>query len=172
MILYLIRHAEAENVGLGGVTRDFDRPLTDRGRAQSRALAAAFASRHFFVDALAASPLVRAHQTAVEFLSILAPGLRPTTCDELALEQLKSHRLSAFLADLPPRGIRAPSHDQKAVAAVGHEPDLGRYAAWLLGAEPGSIHVARASAACIRFKGDPAKATGELLWLVPPEWVG
>ena len=172
MILYLIRHAEAEDVGLGGVMRDFDRPLTTRGRTQARALATAFATRQLAIDALAASPLVRAHQTGVEFLSVLAPGQRPTTCDHLALDQLKPNHLCDFLANLPPLGNRIPSREEKAVAAVGHEPDLGTFAAWLLGAAPGSIHVAKAAAACIYFPDAPEKAAGELMWLVTPEWVG
>ena len=64
MLLYLIRHAEAEDLGTGGITRDFDRPLTARGRSQSRALAAAFGRLGVVVDTVVASPLVRAYQTA------------------------------------------------------------------------------------------------------------
>jgi len=170
LLLYLIRHAEAEDIGSGGITRDFDRPLTDHGRNQARTLAQTFAKRHLMVDAVAASPLVRAYQTAVEFLSILAPGIRPVTCDELAIEKLKPHRLSEFLTHLPPRGDRTPSREEKAVAAIGHMPDLGAYLEWLIGAASGTIHMAKASVACVRFENGPAKASGELLWLVPPEW--
>jgi len=171
MLLYLIRHAEAEDLGAGGVTRDFDRPLTARGRAQSRALADAFAKRHITVDALAASPLVRAHQTAAEFLSVLAPNVRPVTCDELAIGKLKPGKLSEFLAELPAGGDRVPSREEKAVAAVGHMPDLGEYLDWMLDAAPGTMRFAKAGAACVRFKSEPAKAAGELVWLVTPEWL-
>jgi phosphohistidine phosphatase len=170
LLLYLIRHAEAEDIGPGGVTRDFDRPLTPHGRNQAQALAQAFAKRHLLVDTLAASPLVRAYQTAVEFLSILAPGMRPVTCDELAIDKLKSNSLSEFLAHLPPRGERTPSREEKTVAAVGHMPDLGSYLEWLIGAADGTIHIAKAGVACVRFEDVPAKASGELLWLVTPEW--
>jgi hypothetical protein len=45
---------------------------------------------------------------------------------------------------------------------IGHMPDLG-------GASPGTVHFAKAGAACIRFEADPARAEGELLWLVSPE---
>jgi phosphohistidine phosphatase len=171
MLLFLIRHAEAEDIGTGGITRDFDRPLTARGRADSRALGEAFARRGITIDAVAASPLVRAHQTAAEFLAVLAPLLRVETCDELAHERLKPGKLTDFIANLPAAGERVPSKEEKAVAAVGHMPDLGEYCEWLLGSGPGTIRLAKGAAACLRFEGDPAREAGELEWLVTPEWL-
>lgn len=168
MLLYVIRHAEAEDAAAG--TRDFDRPLTSRGRADSRALAQAFARHNLAVDAVAASPLVRAHQTAVEFLSVLAPSLRVVTCDELAHGRLKPGKLSEFLAGLPPAGDRLPARGEKAVAAVGHMPDLAEYCEWLVGAEPGTFRLAKAGAACLQFQDEPARGAGALEWLVTPEW--
>jgi phosphohistidine phosphatase len=170
LLLYLIRHAEAEDIGTGGITRDFDRPLTANGRNRARALAQVFAARHLIVDALAASPLVRAYQTAAEFLSILATGIRPVTCDDLAIDKLKPNSLSEFLARLPSGGNRTPSREEKAVAAVGHMPDLGAYLEWLIGASSGTINLAKTGVACVRFEDAPAKASGELMWLVTPEW--
>ncbi|MBY0459576.1 MAG: histidine phosphatase family protein [Gemmataceae bacterium] len=165
MTLYLIRHAEAVDLGAPGVSgtlRDFDRPLTPGGRAQALALALAFARRGVGVDAVAASPLVRAHQTAVDLLGVWHPGERVVTCDLLAPDRLKPAKLSEFLAELPGRRV----------AAVGHMPELGCYAEWLLGAAEGSIPLAKAAAACIEFKGGPAKGAGKLQWLVTPEWAG
>lgn len=170
LLLYLIRHAEAEETGSVRAARDFDRPLSPKGREQVRSLAQAFHRRGLAIDALAASPLVRAYQTAVEFLAVLAPGIRPVTCDDLAIDRLKPSHLSDFLAHLPPRGERTPLRDEKAVAVVGHMPDLGIYSEWLLGSAPSSIRFAKAGAACILFKERPAKASGELLWLITPEW--
>jgi phosphohistidine phosphatase len=160
MLLYLIRHAEAVELGSPGAAHDFDRALTPHGRAQARALAEAFARLKLPVDAVVASPLVRAHQTATELLGVWSPDARPVTCDALALDRLKPGKLSDFLAAVP--GDR--------LAAVGHMPELGAYADWLLGAPDGSIHFAKAGAACIEFKGDPEKAAGRLRWLVTPEW--
>lgn len=171
MRLYLIRHAEAEDLG-GGITRDFDRPLTARGREQSRALAAAFAAREIAVDVVAASPLVRAHQTATELLAVWAPGTRPVTCDELAIGKLKPAKLSGFLADLTVKGARVPSRAEKAVAAVGHMPDIAAYLEWLIGAAPETVRMEKAAAACVRFEDDPGEAAGSLEWLVTPEWFG
>jgi phosphohistidine phosphatase len=170
LLLYLIRHAEAEIIGLGGVARDFDRPLTGHGKDQARTLAQAFAKRSLVIDAVAASPLVRAYQTSVEFLSILAPGIRPVTSDLLAIDKLKPNHLSEFLAYLPPCGNRIPSREEKAVVAIGHMPNLGAYLEWLIGSTSGTIHIAKAGAACIQFENGPAKGTGKLQWLVTPEW--
>jgi phosphohistidine phosphatase len=160
MLLYLIRHAEAVELGSPGATRDFDRPLTPHGRDQARALADAFVRLHLLVDAVVASPLVRAHQTAVELLSVWQPDGRTVTCDQLAPERLKPGKLSDFLAAVPGDHI----------AVVGHMPELGGYAEWLVGATEGSVPLAKAAAACIAFKGDPAKATGKLHWVVTPDW--
>jgi phosphohistidine phosphatase len=113
---------------------------------------------------------VRAHQTAAEFVSVLAPSLRVVTCDELAHGKLKPGKLSDFLASLPSAGDRLPTRESKAVAAVGHMPDLAEYCEWLMGAAPGTIGLAKAGAACLSFKGDPARAEGALEWLVTPEW--
>jgi phosphohistidine phosphatase len=160
MLLYLIRHAEAVELGSPGAARDFDRALTPHGLGQSRALAEAFVRLKLPADAAAASPLVRAHQTAAELLAVWQPGTRVITCDHLAPERLRPGKLSDFLAAIP--GER--------VAAVGHMPEIGAYAEWLLGAAPGSIAMAKAAAMCVAFKGDPAKAAGKLQWLATPEW--
>ncbi|WP_439623454.1 SixA phosphatase family protein [Gemmata sp.] len=169
MWLYLIRHAEAEPLG-GALTRDFDRPLTAAGRAQSRALAAAFARRGVVIDTLAASPLVRAHQTAAELLGVWAPGTRPVTCDDLAIGSLRAARLTVRLAELPAAGPRLPAREDKAVAAVGHMPDLGAYLEWLTGAATGTVRFAKAGAACVHLRGDLGRGCGVLEWLVTPEW--
>jgi phosphohistidine phosphatase len=160
MLLYLIRHAEAVERDSPGAARDFDRAITPHGHGQARALAEAFARLKLPVDAVAASPLVRAHQTAVELAAVWQPDSRVVTCDHLAPERYKPNKLSDFLAAVP--GER--------IAAVGHMPELGMYVEWLIGAEAGSVHLAKATAVCLEFKGDPAKGAGKLHWIVTPEW--
>jgi phosphohistidine phosphatase len=160
MLLYLIRHAEAVEPGSPGAAHDFDRALTPHGRDQARALADALVRLKVPVDEVVASPLVRAHQTAVELLNVWQPGGRPVTCDQLAPERLKPGKLSDFLAAVP----------GDCVAVVGHMPELGSYVEWLIGAADGSFPLAKAAAACVAFKGDPAKAAGKLQWVVTPDW--
>jgi phosphohistidine phosphatase len=160
MLLYLIRHAEAVELGTPGAARDFDRALTPRGHDQTRALADAFVRLRLEVEAVVASPLVRAHQTAAELVAIWHPGGRVVTCDQLAPDRLKPSKLSDFLTTVP----------GKSIAAVGHMPELGAYLEWLVGAADGSMPLAKAAAACVSFKGNPGKATGKLQWLVTPDW--
>jgi phosphohistidine phosphatase len=160
MLLYLIRHAEAVELAAPGAGRDFDRALTSHGRDQARALAAAFVRRNLPVDAVVASPLVRAHQTAVELLAVWQPGSHVVTCDQLAPDHLRPGKLSEFLAGVS--GER--------VAAVGHMPELGAYVEWLIGAADGSVPLAKAAVACVTFRGDPEKAGGKLHWVVTPDW--
>lgn len=159
-MLYLIRHAEAVELGAPGAGHDFDRALTPRGHAQARALGETFARLKLPLDVVVASPLVRAHQTAAELLAALHADTRPVTCDQLAPERLRPNKLSDFLAGVA--GDR--------VAAVGHMPELGAYAEWLIGAADGSVPFEKAAAACIAFKGDPEKAAGKLKWIVTPDW--
>ena len=159
-MLYLIRHAEAVELGSPGAARDFDRALTPRGHDQARRLGEAFARLALPLDAVVASPLVRAHQTAVGLMAAALPGARPVTCDHLGLERLKPGKLSDFLAAVP----------GEHVAAVGHMPELAAYLEWLVGAPEGSMPLEKAAAACVSFAGDPAKAGGRLKWIVTPEW--
>jgi phosphohistidine phosphatase len=159
MLLYLIRHAEAVERA-PGTTHDFDRALTAHGHAQARALGEALVRLKLPVDVVVASPLVRAHQTATELLNALRLDARPVTCDQLAPERLKPSKLSDFLAAVP------GDH----VAAVGHMPELGAYAEWLLGASEETMPLEKAAVVCLAFKGDPEKAAGKLKWVVTPEW--
>jgi len=62
MILYCVRHGESTYNSLGRIQGQADVPLSDLGLRQSEALAAALAE--FPIEALYASPLRRAMQTA------------------------------------------------------------------------------------------------------------
>ena len=161
MLLYLIRHAEAVELGSPGAARDFDRALTPHGHDQARALAETFARLQLPLDAVVASPLVRAHQTAVDLLAVIRPGLRPVTCDRLAPGQLKPHKLSEFLLTVP----------GDALAVVGHMPELSAYLEWLIGAAADSLPLTKCAAACVELTDGPVKAAGILHWLVTPDWL-
>ena len=56
------------------------------------------------------------------------------------------------------------------VAVVGHQPDLGQLAGWLIGARKAQIDLAKAGVAHIAFDPEPRKGAGTLVWLVTPEW--
>ena len=105
------------------------------------------------------SPLVRAHQTA----EILAAEL-DSTPDIAVLDALApDHRpidVATALATQPRRA---------SIALVGHEPDLGELAAWLIGThEPlpfskGGVCLHRGAECCRRA------ATAQLIWFATPK---
>lgn len=158
MIVYLVRHAIAEERGPSWPD-DRARPLTQKGIARFRDISARLADRGVRVGAIFSSPLIRARQTAellvpawaevpIQFVEELAPGHSPAS-------------LAKVLAD------RAA---QKAVALVGHEPDLGTLAAWMIGAKS-PLPFKKGGVARIDC-GDTIKAgEGTLVWMVRPKLV-
>ena len=160
MNLYLIRHADAGDP-LRWEGDDEDRPLTDLGRQQAKALAEAMRKMGEAVRWVVSSPLVRATQTAEELLGVWTPDARePAVSDLLSPGGLRKKKLSRYLASL----------DVPALAIVGHRPDISVYLAWLLGTHEDAVPLAKGGAACLELPFGPTKGGGELLWAVTPEW--
>lgn len=67
MILYLLRHGEAENRGAS----DSARQLTPHGHKQNMAVASQWAGRRPVVTAALVSPYVRAQQTSLDIQQVL-----------------------------------------------------------------------------------------------------
>ncbi len=160
MELYLIRHADAQPLGQGGIEDDAERPLTAVGQAQCRTLAAALQRQKVHLDKIVTRPLLGARQTA-EGLSLHWTGTLPTqeVCDELAPDG-KRRKLTRFLRDL----------GAESVAVVGHMPDLGEYVAWLIGSRKAQVDLDKAGVARVHFDGKPGKGDGVLTWLITPDW--
>lgn len=121
--LYLVRHAPAEARGRAWPD-DSRRPLTSDGRRRMRRAARGLRTLGVEFDLILTSPFVRARETAV----ILAGGTsgEPRLVEESWLEPGATP--SAVIG-----GLRAYPRARR-VALVGHEPDLGELAAWLVGA--------------------------------------
>ena len=151
MDLILIRHAEAEPAD---GKADAARQLTDRGHQHAARLAEALA-KHFRPAVVVSSPYIRAVQTAAP----LAAGQAVAETELLLPEAERFKKLTAWLTD---RG-------DGPVAAVGHNPSLSFYLAWLLGAEDEATPMAKAAAAGVRLER-AGKGGGKLLWLVTPDW--
>ncbi len=161
MDLYLIRHAHALALGERGITADDERPLSEQGERQSEQIAAGLQRRGVKIDLLLTSPLLRTRQTAEAFVRLGPPLVGELqSCDDLAPGG-KRKRLARTLLGL----------DQSAVGLVGHQPDLGEFAAWLIGDRNVRIELAKAGVACVRCDGSPKKGGGALMWLVTPEWL-
>ena len=160
MNLYLIRHAEAADLEEGDTRDDSERPLTDVGKAQCAALAAALRALKVELNQVVSSPLLRARQTVEALLEHWpAPAPEQLTCNGLAPGG-KARKITRFLLGLSGENV----------ALVGHMPDLGEYLGWLIGAKKAEIDVAKAGVAMVRFDGSPAKGEGALAWLVTPDW--
>lgn len=161
MELYLIRHADALALGERGITDDAERPLSEQGEDQVRALAQGLKSKGVQLDAIISSPLVRAKQTADLLLRDWSPAPPEMhVCDAL-LPEAKPRRLMKFLKGL--KGER--------IALVGHVPHLPYLAAWLIGGKNAQLDLAKAGVAHISIEnGFPDKGEGVLKWIVPPDW--
>jgi phosphohistidine phosphatase len=160
MDLYVIRHAEAEPQDKKHPDDD-QRPLTDTGVEQARLLAEGLQQRGVVLEMLVSSPLLRAQQTAEgirEHWNGAAPELE--TCADLAPGG-KPRKVLRFLEKV--KG--------KSIGVVGHVPDLGTFAGWLLGSRKVQPDFAKGGVALIRFPEGLAKGAGQLVWLVTPEWL-
>src|SRR5262245_24429407 len=160
MRIYIIRHAEAVSLETSGVNADADRPLTEHGHAQCRALAAALLKRGVRLDLILTSPYLRARQTTQGLLDHW-PQSRPTVeeCEDLAPAG-KANKLARLLRKLMPDNA----------ALVGHMPDLAEYAAWFIGSKKARLDLDKAGVAFIECDDLPDKGTGTLEWLITPAW--
>ena len=159
MRILLIRHARAEDrTQIPGRADDSARRLTARGRRDMRKAARGLCKIAPELDLLAASPLRRAQETA-GILARAFGGIEPVELPLLAPGGSPLQML-VWLATLP---------TDTAVALVGHEPDLGRLASWLLSGKNDSFVELKKGAAClIEFDRHPKAGAGRLLWAMTP----
>ena len=154
MQLLLIRHGEAGEARDWAKTGrpDDERPLTDEGAEEMRAVAAGLRVAVPHIDVIATSPLTRALQTADAVAERYADATR-VTIGELAPDQ----RPFAFVDWLS-------AHEwADVVAAVGHNPHLSELATWLL-EDDELIDMKKASALLIDFPDQIGKRSGRLIW--------
>jgi phosphohistidine phosphatase len=157
--LYLIRHADALPVSSPNVADDAARPLSPEGLAQTAALAAWFKALGVHFDKVVTSPLIRALQTGEHLVrSMPLPAPELVQIRALAPGQ-PSKKLAKFLCGL----------EANHLALIGHEPDLSRHAAWLIGTKKTRMALAKAGAARIECDEPPQKGAGILVWLVTPQ---
>jgi len=160
--IYLIRHADALALGERGITDDAERPLSDKGEAQSKTVAKALHRCGVKLDHLFASPLVRAQQTADLMIKAWShSGLSVETCEELEPGS-KPRKLSRFLL----------KQEGEHMGLVGHMPHLAEVAAWLIGSKKAQIDIAKAGVACLSCGDAAGKGMAVLRWLVTPDWYG
>jgi phosphohistidine phosphatase len=158
--LYLIRHAIAADRGPSWPD-DRRRPLTKRGVKRMRQVMEGFADLDETLALVFTSPLTRAIDTAtivargmetrpvVRVLPALAPGTPP--------------------AQVAAAVVRAAGRAER-IALVGHEPDLGALAAWLIGASR-PVPFKKGGICRIDVAHWPPQGrggSGQLIWLATP----
>lgn len=116
--LILLRHGKAEADAASG--RDFDRPLTGRGKRDAVIVAKALDDAGLRPDLVLVSPAARAAQTW-EAMAELFP----------AAEVQESPELYEIGPDAILALARAEAGPARTVMVVGHNPGLGQLAAWL-----------------------------------------
>jgi phosphohistidine phosphatase len=161
MHLLIIRHAVAEDREAFAASGQDDslRPLTKDGRKKMRVVAAGLADVAPRVDVLATSPFVRAVETA----DIVAAAFhRPSTH---SVDALTPERSATDFVDWMHRVDGAD-----VVAAVGHEPHLGRLVSWLVSARKQPFMELKKGGACLLDLGaSPAPGMARLLWALTPK---
>jgi phosphohistidine phosphatase len=161
MELYLVRHADAVSLGENNLQVDEDRPLSDSGQQQVKALATGLQRKGVALQLILTSPLLRAKQTAdgiVQSWSGTPPEIQ--VCDELAPGK-KPRKLARMLREL----------QREPVALIGHEPDLSTWAAWVIGSKKTQLALAKAGVAHITCQNGLSKGSGTLLQLLTPDWL-
>ncbi|MEO7191606.1 MAG: phosphohistidine phosphatase SixA [Vicinamibacterales bacterium] len=154
--LYLIRHGIAAERG-DKWPDDTLRPLTHQGAVRMRHVVRGLQTLGTDIDLILTSPLVRAMETAelvsrglesrpdVVSLPVLAPGGTPARVAE------------ALAARAKVRGV----------ALVGHEPDLGELAGWLIGSRT-PLQFKKGGVCRIDCEDWPPARQNQLVWLATP----
>jgi phosphohistidine phosphatase len=158
MNLYLLRHGAA---GPSGAGNDRDRALTKEGRADVRAIARWMNEQGIAPTLIAASPFLRAQETAALVVKVLGSHESPETWDDLA----PGGHLSTVIRRISRSGPGP-------LLLVGHEPSLSTLLSWITtGDENARIAMTKGSLAKIRNLGFSPRVSGELHWLVTPRLV-
>jgi phosphohistidine phosphatase len=154
--LYLVRHAIAAERGREWPD-DSQRPLIAKGKTRMRQVVRGLSELGIRVDVVLTSPFVRAVQTA----ELVAAGLtpRPSIVETPALTP----------DEAPASVARAlePYRRSQAIALVGHEPGIGRLAAWLISAAD-PIEFKKGGVCCIECPVLPPDGHGRLIWHATP----
>ncbi len=160
MQLLVIRHAIAEDRDAFAATGrdDSERPLTSAGRDKMRRAIAGLRRAVPKIDLLAASPYVRAMQTA------------ELVAEVYGIDDIK--KVDALVPDAPLQRFLVwleRKASAQVVAVVGHEPHLGELVTWLMSGLPESkVEMKKGGAALLEFQGQPGAGLGVMQWLITP----
>ncbi|SRR5579875_47797 len=156
MMVYVVRHAQAEKLGSGAT--DEARKLTPRGRIKMREAALGMAALGLKFDVILTSPLVRAVETAKLIAEAYGDDVSPQVVEALATGVPATQALTAL----------APHARNESVAVVGHEPQLGELVSLLLTGSSDRLRLRLKKGACVAIelprRIEPG--SGQLCWML------
>lgn len=158
MNIYLVRHAiaEAQNVS---IVDDAARALTPEGIRKMQRIARALAKLGVAPDEIWTSPLVRARQTA----ELLVAGLDRIVPIETTASLAPEGDFDGVIRQLAARSSLV------GVALVGHEPQMGQFAGFLLtGTRMADVRFKKGGVALIEVDHWDTPIRGSLRWLLTP----
>ncbi|MBI5684398.1 MAG: phosphohistidine phosphatase SixA [Verrucomicrobia bacterium] len=160
MDIYILRHAEAEDIGPDCMT-DAGRQLTAKGERQSSDAAAALRDMDVSFDLILVSPLVRARQTA----GIIAKAMKLAKRIEITDDLAPDGEPTALVAAVNKRAAKLSS-----VLLVGHEPWLSRFISQLVAGCPDLAIKMKKAGLCKLTAGELRHdRCATLEWLLTPK---
>ena len=160
MQLLVIRHAIAEDAEtFAGTGRDdSERPLTEEGRDKMRRGVEGLRRLVTKIELLAASPYVRAMQTA----ELVAEGY--------GWDADRITRVESLVPDAPLERFQSWVQRQskaRTIAIVGHEPHLSILVTWMMsGLRESRLELKKGGACLLEFDGQPGPGVGVMQWLM------
>jgi phosphohistidine phosphatase len=154
MLLHVLRHADAGDPAAWDGP-DAARPLSEKGRNQSKRLGKFLAGIKFSGDPFLSSPKVRAAETA----EIVASPLKARVeLDDRLGDALTLETIEAILRD---------AGDPERPVLVGHDPDFTELVSLLCGAA--GVEMRKGGLARIEVDRPLQAGAGTLRWLLPPD---
>jgi phosphohistidine phosphatase len=140
---------------------DADRALTPEGTRKMTRVAAGLKRLRVVPDVILSSPLRRAQETA----AVLATVLTPDRTVEIYPPLAPGHAAADILKGLQ---VHRRAH---AVMLVGHQPDMGELASFLLSgsAALAQLDFKKGGVAAIAVPALPPQSSGTLRWLLTPK---
>jgi phosphohistidine phosphatase len=151
-----MRHGPAEDRASTG--RDFDRRLSDRGRARTERVATELGERGDAPKRILSSPLRRTVETAEIVVATLQLPFQAELRDELAPGGKALELVEALVRE-----------GAKRVMLVGHEPDVSLLTEQLLPNWGRGYDKAMVVALKLSLDGDSDKLSGELRSVIEPK---
>jgi phosphohistidine phosphatase len=160
MEVYLLRHGVAQVRDDKKYPDDRLRPLTIEGLERMREISRGLLKLGVEFDAVYDSGFTRARQTT------------EAVTDAYRIDNRDIQTTSALEPDHDPAEVLAllvANRSNKRVLLVGHEPQLSRTVAYLVGARGGAAVDFKKGALCRIDIEDLKKGGGKMMWLLPPK---